>query len=127
LRLVNTTIKDREIARRGEDDAQDISESDIVAILSRMVKQRQESARAFEEGGRMELAAREREEIRILEEFLPRQMSEAEIHAAIEAEIEAAGAHSIRDMGRVMTRLKERYAGQMDFGKVGPMVRTRLS
>ena len=118
LRLINATIKDREIARRGDDDAQEISDADIVAIIGRMVKQRQESARAFEEGGRMELAERERAEIVILEEFLPRQMSEAEI--------DATGANSVRDMGRVMAKLKERYAGQMDFGKVGPMVRQRL-
>lgn len=127
LRLINATIKDREIARRGDDDAQEISDADIVAIIGRMVKQRQESARAFEEGGRMELAERERAEIVILEEFLPRQMSEAEIRGAIEAEIDATGANSVRDMGRVMAKLKERYAGQMDFGKVGPMVRQRLS
>jgi uncharacterized protein len=127
LRLINATIKDREIARRVDDDAQAISDSDIVAIIGRMVRQRQESARAFEEGGRMELAERERAEITILEGYLPRQLSEAEILAAIEAEIAATGAGSIRDIGRVMAGLKERYAGQMDFGTVGPMVRRRLS
>lgn len=126
LRLINATIKDREIARRGEDDPQAISDADVVAIIGRMVKQRQESARAFEEGGRMELAERERAEIAILEEFLPRQLSEAEIRGAIEAEINATDANSVRDMGRVMAGLKERYAGRMDFGKVGPMVRQRL-
>ena len=126
LRLISATIKDREIARRGDDDPQEMSDADIVAIITRMVKQRHESARAFEEGGRMELAEKERAEVAILEEFLPRQMSEAEIHKAIEAEIAATGAGSIRDMGRVMAGLKERYTGQMDFGKVGPMVRARL-
>jgi uncharacterized protein len=126
LRLINATIKDREIALRGDDDGKEVSDSDIVAIIGRMVRQRQESARAFEEGGRMELAERERAEIAILEEFLPRQMTEAEIHGAIEAEIDSTGANSVRDMGRVMANLKERYAGQMDFGKVGPMVRQRL-
>jgi len=126
LRLISATIKDREIDRRSDDDPQPISDADIVAILGRMVKQRQESARAFEEGGRMELAERERAEIAILEEFLPRQMSEDEIRGAIEAEINATDASSIRDMGRVIAGLKERYAGQMDFGKVGPMVRQRL-
>jgi uncharacterized protein len=126
LRLINATIKDREIDRRGDDDPQPISDADIVAIISRMVKQRQESARAFEEGGRMELAERERAEITILEEFLPRQMTEDEIRGAIEDEINATDASSIRDMGRVMAGLKERYSGQMDFGKVGPMVRQRL-
>jgi uncharacterized protein len=126
LRLINATIKDREIARRADDEAQELADADIVAIIGRMVKQRQESARAFEEGGRMELAERERAEIGILEEFLPRQMTEDEIRGAIEAEISATEAASIRDMGRVMAGLKERYAGQMDFGKVGPLVRQRL-
>lgn len=126
LRLINATIKDREIARRANDEAREVSDADIYAIIARMIGQRQESARAFEEGGRMELAEREHAEIAILEEFLPRQMSEAEIYGAIEAEIAATGAGSIRDMGRVMAGLKERYAGRMDFGKVGPMVRQRL-
>lgn len=126
LRLIHATIKDREIARRGDEEAGEMSDADLIAILTRMVKQRHESARAFEEGGRMELAEQERAEVTILEEFLPRQMSEAEVHAAIEEEIAQTGAASIRDMGRVMAGLKDRYTGQMDFGKVGPMVRSRL-
>ena len=92
-----------------------------------MVKQRQESARAYDEGGRLELAEKEREEIKVIEEFLPRQMSEDETAAAIDAAIADAGATSIRDMGAVMGALKGKYTGQMDFGSVGPMVKARLS
>jgi uncharacterized protein YqeY len=92
-----------------------------------MVKQRQESARAYDEGGRLELAGKELEEIGVIEEFLPRQLNEAETAAAVEAAIAAAGATSIRDMGRVMAELKGRFTGQMDFGAVGPMVKGKLA
>jgi uncharacterized protein YqeY len=92
-----------------------------------MVKQRQESARAYEEGGRLELAEKEREEIAIIEQFLPRQLSEEEVTAAIDAAIAETGAEGLRDMGRVMGALKARYTGQMDFGAVGPAVKARLA
>jgi uncharacterized protein YqeY len=91
-----------------------------------MVKQRQESARVYEEGGRLELAAKELSEIRIIEDFLPRQLSEAETAAIVDKAIATVGAESLRDMGKVMADLKGAYAGQMDFGKVGPMVKSRL-
>ncbi|MGR3655589.1 GatB/YqeY domain-containing protein, partial [Paracoccus sp. (in: a-proteobacteria)] len=100
--------------------------ADLIAILSRMVKQRQESAKAYEEGGRLELAGKEQQEIEIIREFLPRQMDEAETSAAIGAAISDLGASSIRDMGRVMTELRARHAGQMDFGAAGPKVKERL-
>ena len=99
---------------------------DLIAILSRMVKQRQESARAYEEGGRLELAQKEEAEIGVIQEFLPRQLTEAETAAAIDTAIAALGADSLRDMGRVMAELRDRHAGQMDFGAVGPMVKARL-
>ena len=92
-----------------------------------MVKQRQESVRAYEEGGRLELAEKERAEIVIVEEFLPRQLSEQEVEQAIAAAITASGANSIRDMGKVMGVLKSKYTGQLDFGKVGGMVKAQLS
>jgi uncharacterized protein YqeY len=92
-----------------------------------MVKQRQESARAYEEGGRLELAEKERAEIVIVEEFLPRQLSEQEVEKAIAEAITASGANSIRDMGKVMGVLKSKYTGQLDFGKVGGMVKAQLS
>lgn len=126
LRLINAAIKDREIAARGEGTDGTIGESDILAILGRMVKQRQESARAYEEGGRLELAEKELAEIKVIEEFLPRQLDGAEVEAAIAAAIAEAGATSIRDMGRVMAVLKAKYTGQMDFGAVGPRIKDRL-
>jgi uncharacterized protein YqeY len=92
-----------------------------------MVKQRQESARAYEEGGRLELAQKELDEIRVIEEFLPRQLSADEVEAAIVAAIAEVGASGIRDMGKVMASLKSRHTGQMDFTAVGPMVKSRLS
>ncbi len=126
LRLINAAIKDREIVNRGDRGDGAVSEEEILAILGRLVKQRQESARAYEEGGRLELAEKELAEVRVIEEFLPRQLSPDEVAAAIDQAVAEAGATSIRDMGRVMAALKGRYAGQMDFGAVGPMVRARL-
>ena len=127
LRLINAAIKDREIALRGTDaEADGLSDADVLAILGRMVKQRQESAHAYEEGGRLELAEEELSEIKVIEDFLPRQLSEDEAAAAVDAAIAEVGADSIRDMGKVMGALKGRYTGQMDFGKVGPMVKARL-
>lgn len=126
LRLINAALKDRDIAMRGEGEDHVMSDAEITAILSRMVKQRQESARAYEEGGRLELVEREMDEIGVIEAYLPRQLSGDEAEAAISAVVEELGASSIRDMGRVMNLLKERYTGQMDFGAVGPMVKARL-
>ena len=129
LRLINAAIKDRDIALRAEGgDAADagVGSADILSILGKMVKQRQESARAYEEGGRLELAEQERAEISVIEEFLPRQLDEAETEKAVDAVIAETGANSIRDMGKVMGALKAKYTGQMDFGAVGPMVKGRL-
>ncbi|MGJ8623318.1 MAG: GatB/YqeY domain-containing protein [Yoonia sp.] len=127
LRLINAAIKDKDIAMRGgaEEEA-GVSDDDILAIMGRMVKQRQESARAYEEGGRLESAEKERGEIKVIEEFLPKQLDEDEAEAAVEAAIAEVGASSIRDMGKVMAVLKGKYTGQMDFGKAGPMVKNRL-
>ena len=126
LRLINAAIKDRYIALRGEGGEGTVGDGDVLAILGRMVKQRQESARAYEEGGRLELAEKELAEVKVIEEFLPRQLDEAEVSAAIDAAIAEIGAGSIRDMGKVMAALKAKYTGQMDFGAVGPMVKARL-
>jgi uncharacterized protein YqeY len=129
LRLINAAIKDRDIAKRGEggDDADSgVGDDEILQILGKMVKQRLESARVYEEGGRLELAEKELAEIKVIEDFLPRQLDETESAAAIEAAITATGADSIRDMGKVMGELKSRYTGQMDFAKVGPAVKSRL-
>lgn len=127
LRLINAAIKDKDIAARGTGDEEEgVSNDDILAILGRMVKQRQESARAYEEGGRLELAEKELSEIKIIEEFLPKQLSEHEAVKAVDAAIAAVGAENIRDMGKVMGVLKAKYTGRMDFGKAGPMVKDRL-
>lgn len=126
LRLINAAIKDREIALRGVSGEGEVGDPEILGILGKLVKQRQESARAFEEGGRLELAEKELAEVRVIEEFLPRQLSPDEVQAAIGSAIAEIGATGIRDMGRVMAALKARYTGQMDFGAVGPMVKDRL-
>ena len=126
LRLINAAIKDREIAQRGAEEAAPVGDDEVLAILGRMVKQRQESARAYEEGGRLELAQKEQAEIAVIEDFLPRQLNEDETAAAIDRVIADTGATGIRDMGRVMGELKARHMGQMDFGKVGPLVKARL-
>ena len=127
LRLISAAIKDREIAARtGEGEGVGLSDSDLMAILAKMVKQRQESARAYEEGGRLELAEKENAEILVIEEFLPRKMSAEETRAALDEVVTSLGATSVRDMGRVMAELKARYTGQMDFGAVGQMVKEKL-
>jgi len=127
LRLINATIKDRDIDARAEGNDTGVSDDDLLAILSKMVKQRQESARAYEEGGRLELAEKELSEITIVEEFLPRQLSATETEQAIADAIAKSGANSIRDMGKVMGVLKSKYTGQLDFGKVGGVVKAQLS
>lgn len=127
LRLISAALKDREIAMRGDGEEAELSESEIQAILAKMVKQRQESVRTYEEGGRLDLAQSEEAEIAIIEEFLPRQLDEEETLAAIDAAIAQTEASSIRDMGKVMGVLKEKYTGQMDFGAAGPAVKARLS
>lgn len=127
LRLISAAIKDREIAARtGAGDEADLSEADVIAILSKMVKQRQESARAYEEGCRMELAEKENNEIKVIQEFLPKQLSVEEAAQAVGKAIADLGANSVRDMGRVMAELRARHAGQMDFGAVGPLVKEKL-
>jgi uncharacterized protein YqeY len=126
LRLINAAIKDREIALRGEEGAGEVGEAEILQIMGKMVKQRQESAKAYEEGGRLELAEKELAEIGVIQEFLPRQLSAEEIAAAIDQAMTETGAASIRDVGKVMAALKARFTGQMDFGAVGALVKARL-
>lgn len=126
LRLINAAIKDKDIAARGSAEDGGVGDAEVLAILGKMVKQRQESARVYEEGGRLDLAERELAEIGIIEEFLPRKMNEGEVQSAIRDAVSRTGAGSIRDMGMVMAELKGRYAGRMDFGKVGPMVKNEL-
>ncbi len=128
LRLIMAAIKDRDIAARVEgEDGGGVEDAEILSILAKMVKQRQESTRTYEEGGRLDLAERELGEITIIEEFLPKQLDDDEVVEAIKAAVAEVGAESIRDMGKVMGALKAKYTGQMDFGKVGPMVKDQLS
>lgn len=126
LRLISAAIKDQDIASRGSEDDTGVSDADILGILGKMTKQRQESVRAYEEGGRLDLAERERHEVAVIEEFLPQQLSDDEVEAAIDKAITDVGASSIRDMGKIMGELKQKYTGQMDFGKVGPRVKAKL-
>ena len=127
LRLVNAAIKDKDIDARAEGNEDGVGDAEVLAILGKMAKQRMESARAYEEGGRLDLAERERSDILVIEEFLPRQLDEAETEAAIDAAVAETGASSFRDMGKVMGVLKAKYTGQMDFGRVGPRIKDRLS
>ncbi len=127
VRLINAAIKDRDIAVRAEGNDDGVSDTEVLAILGKMVKQRRESARTYEEGGRLDLAERELAEIEVIEEFLPRKLSDAEVKQAIDSAIAEVDADSIRDMGRVMAVLKAKHTGQMDFGSVGSTVKDRLS
>jgi hypothetical protein len=126
LRLVSSAIKDRDIAARGEGQPSPVPEDGVIAVLAKMVKQRQESARAYADAGRKDLSTKEQAEVAVIEEFLPRPLSEAEADAAVAAAVEETGASSVKDLGRVMAVLKARHAGQMDFSKVGPLVKARL-
>jgi len=126
LRLINAAIKDKDIAARATGNTTGVPDAEILAILAKMIKQRQESATTYEQAGRLELAEKERAEIPVIEEFLPRQLNQQEVETAINAAIAKVGATSIRDMGRVMGALKGDYAGQMDFGKVGAKIKAIL-
>jgi len=125
LRLINAAIKDRDIVARGE-GAPEVSDAEIITVLTRMVKQRRESARAYEEAARLDLAEKEIAEIAVIEDFLPRQMSDDEIAAAVETAVTETNAASVRDIGRVMGVLKTRHAGEMDFAKAGAAIKARL-
>jgi len=124
IRLITSSVKDREIEARGI--GKEIGEDDILALLQKMVKQRQESLKIYEDAGRMDLAEQERGEIAVITGFLPQQMDEAAVAAAIDAAIAATGAAGIKDMGKVVAALKQAHAGQMDFGKASAIVKAKL-
>ena len=126
LRLINAAIKDRDIAVRSEENTEGVSDDEIILILSNMVKQRKQSIIQYEEGGRIELAEREREEIKIIQEFLPNQLTNEEIQAEISKIIDAEDQLSIKDMGKIMGQLKNRFSGRMDFGKASEIVKALL-
>ena len=127
LRLIMAALKDRDIAARGKGNKDGIPEEEILGLLQSMIKQRRDSIALYEKGGRMELAQQEAEEIALIEEYLPQQMSDDDIAAAIDAVIEDAGAATLKDMGKVMAGLKEKHAGSMDFSMASAMVKERLT
>ena len=127
IRLINAAIKDRDIAIRSEDNLEGVSDDEILSILSKMIKQRKDSAKQYEEGGRLELAQQEFEEIEIIEKFLPRQLDLNETEQIVKKIILEINANSLRDMGKVMSLLKENYSGKMDFSKAGVVAKELLS
>ena len=127
VRLVLAALKDRDIAARSETSRELLGDDEILSLLAKMIKQREESAIAYDTGNRPELAAGEREEIAIIRSFMPAQMDDAEMKAAVQKTIADVGAASIKDMGKVMAALKERYAGQMDFSKASAATKDALS
>ena len=126
LRMVNSTIKNADIAARGEGKPP-LSDADLLGVFQKMIKQRQESVELYDKGGRAELAAQEREEIAIISAYLPKQMSDDEVKAAISAAIAETGAAGMKDMGKVIGVLRAKFAGQMDFGKASGMVKAALT
>jgi uncharacterized protein len=127
IRLMNSAIKDKDISTRTDGhDSEKIPDSAILDVFAKMVKQRQDSITAFDAGGRAELAAAEREEMAIIQSYMPKQMSDSEAKAAVAAVIAAVGASSIKDMGKVMAELKAKFSGPMDMGKAGGIVKSLL-
>lgn len=127
LRLIISAMKDKDIAARTAESREGIKDEQILSLLQAMIKQRQESIKMYLQGGRPELAERESAEIRVIEGYLPRQLSEDEMKAAVQKTIAAIGATTVKDMGKVMAELKAAYSGQMDFSKVGGMVKEKLA
>lgn len=126
LRLITAAVKDRDIAARAEDRCEGINEAEILSLLAKMVKQREESAKTYEDNGRPELAEREREEIEIIREFMPKPLSDDEMKAVIEGLVKDSGATCLKNMGQIMGQLKKDYAGRVDMGKAGAVVKQHL-
>jgi hypothetical protein len=127
LRLILAALKDRDIAARGKGNCDGIDEEEILGMLQKMVRQRRDSIELYEKGGRDDLVTKEQNEIEIIERFLPKQLGPKEIEGAVGEVIGELDAHSIKDMGRVMGALKERFAGRMDFSKASALVKERLA
>jgi uncharacterized protein len=126
LRMVNSTIKNADIEARGQGKPP-LSDEDLLGVLQKMIKQRNEAVELYDKGGRAELAAKEREEIAVISAYLPKQMSEADVRAAITSAIAETGAAGMKDMGKVIGVLKAKYTGQMDFGKASGLVKSALA
>ena len=127
VRLILAAVKDRDIASRTKGGGEEVSDQDILGVLQTMVRQREEAIVLYEQGGREELARQEAEEIRVIKSFLPQQMSDDETASAVHATIAEIGAEGIKDMGRTMALLKERYAGRMNFGRASAVVKSELT
>ncbi|MEX2518086.1 MAG: GatB/YqeY domain-containing protein [Paracoccaceae bacterium] len=127
LRLMNAALNEREIAARGGEDPTGLNDAAALEVLAKMVKQREESAKAYADGGREDLAKQERSEIRIIREFMPKPLAPDEVTEAVQEAIRSAHAQSIKDMGKVMGSLKAKYQGRMDFGKAGEAVKNALT
>lgn len=125
VRLIQTAIKDRDIANRGA-GKDPVSDEEIMQVLHKMVKQREESAKIYDEAGRAELATQERDEITVIKGFMPEQLSEEKVRQLCQTVVSETGAHGLRDMGKCMNALKERYPGQMDFSKASGLVKDLL-
>ena len=125
IRLIQAALKDKDIEARGN-GKEPLSDEEILALLQKMVKQRQESITMYEQGGRQELAQQEKNEVEVISSYLPKQMDEAEVKAAIEAAIAETGAASMKDMGKVVGSLRAKYAGRMDFAKASGLVKDML-
>ena len=126
LRMVNSTIKNADIEARGQGNPP-LSDADLLGVLQKMIKQRQEAAELYDKGGRAELAAQEREEIAVITAYLPKQMPDDEVKAAISAAIAETGAAGMKDMSKVIGALKAKYTGQMDFAKASSLVKAALT
>ena len=126
IRMVLAELKLRDINAREKGNTSGVGDPEIVDMMQKLVRQRRDSIEAFKKGGRPELAAQEAEEIAVIERYLPKGLGEEETAKAIAEAIAATGATTVKDMGKVMARLKEQYAGQMDFGRVGPLVKQKL-
>ena len=126
LRMINSALKNADIEARGQGKPP-LADEDVLGLLQKMIKQRQESVALYDKGGRPELAAQEREEIAVISAYLPKQMSDDEVKAAIAATVTETGASSMKDMGKVIAALKAKYAGQMDFGKASGLVKAALA
>ena len=127
VRLILAALKDRDIAARGKGNADGIGEPELLSMLQTMIKQRRESIEAYAKGNRPDLVDQEKGEIEIIERFLPRQLDETAVRAAIREAIAETGAGGIKDMGKVIAKMKERHAGQMDFARASAMVKEALS
>ena len=126
LRMVTSAIKNVEINNRASDSSGSINESEIIQLISKMIKQRKESAEIFSTSGREDLEKKENEEIKIIQKYMPLQIDDSKINSILDEAIKETDSVQIRDMGKVMSFLKDNYSGQMDFGKVSVMLKDKL-